>query len=358
MSGADGLRAFEEQRDGVGLDHRRQIELDLARDSQRLAARREDSQRGGGREQLGDRPGGVRQQLLEVVQDDVRLLVAEAGRDGCGVSPEAPRCGSDERHHERGIAHGASGTKTVPPSASSARNRASSIEKRVLPVPPGPTMVSRRGSRSSQASQRRRARARVRESAWPEWGGRRRRACGVAGSPGAELEQLCRAVEVLQAVATEIAQRLIVDERGGRGREDHLAAVGEGRNAGAAVDVDPDVALRGDARRAGVEAHPNRDRPRRERILAGGRSGDGAGSGWERDEEGIALRVDLDTPLGGERVTQHPAVIGERVRVPGGAELPQEAGRALDVGEQQGDGPRRQCAVACRSIPQVSRATG
>ena len=82
--GADCLRALEEQRDGVGLDHRRQVELDLAGDPQRLPARRDDPERGRGREQLGDRPGRIGQQLLEVVEDDVRLLVAEAGRDRVG----------------------------------------------------------------------------------------------------------------------------------------------------------------------------------------------------------------------------------------------------------------------------------
>ena len=87
MSGADRLRALEEQRDGVGLDHRRQVELDLAGDPQRLAARRDDPEGGRGREQLGDRPGRIGQQLLEVVEDDVRLLVAEAGCDRVGRVP-------------------------------------------------------------------------------------------------------------------------------------------------------------------------------------------------------------------------------------------------------------------------------
>ena len=99
--GADRLRALEEQRHGVGLDHRRQVELDLAGNPQRLAARREDPERGRGGEQLGDRPGGVRQQLLEIVEDDVRLLVAEAGCDGTGAVAGRAEVGCDQRHHER-----------------------------------------------------------------------------------------------------------------------------------------------------------------------------------------------------------------------------------------------------------------
>ena len=113
---------------------------------------------------------------------------------------------------------GASGTKTVPPSASSARNRASSIENRVLPVPPGPTIVS--SARLALEPERRS----VEELALaPEElrGGSGKVDC--TGGPEwrellvAELEQLCGGVEVLQPVATEIAQRLILDERGGRG---------------------------------------------------------------------------------------------------------------------------------------------
>ena len=160
--------------------------------------------------------------------------------------------------------------------------------------------------------------------------------------PRPELEQLGRGVEVLQPVAPEVAQRLILDERRRRGREDHLAAVGERGDAGAAVDVDPDVALGSNGRCAGVEPHPHGDRARRERLLRGGRSGDGAGCGGERDEERVALGVDLDTTRGGERVAQHAAVLGERVGIAAGAELPQQPGRALDVGEQQRDRSRRE----------------
>ena len=74
----------------------------------------------------------------------IRVAIAAA------LAPEAPRRSAISGHDQCGSRTGASGTKTVPPSASSARNRASSIENRVLPVPPGPTIVSTRGSRSSQ----------------------------------------------------------------------------------------------------------------------------------------------------------------------------------------------------------------
>ena len=60
---------------------------------------------------------------------------------------------------------------------------------------------------------------------------------------GAELKQLGGGVEVLEAMASEIPQRLITEERRRRGGDDHLAAVGECGDPRAAVDVDPDVAL-------------------------------------------------------------------------------------------------------------------
>ena len=157
------------------------------------------------------------QQLLEVVEDDVRLLLADARRDRGGVSPDAPRRAAISGTTSAGVAHGASGTKTVPPSASSARNRASSIENRVLPVPPGPTIVSTRGSRSSHrlaASKSSRSRPRKCVA-----GVGRSTAPGVrsgGNSLYAELEQLRGSVEVLQPVTPEVAQRLVLDERSGR----------------------------------------------------------------------------------------------------------------------------------------------
>ena len=66
----------------------------------------------------------------------------------------------------------ASGTKIVAPSASSARSRASSIAKRVLPTPPGPTIVSMRGSRSSQ----------IETARWSSDSRPRKRVAGVGSS--------------------------------------------------------------------------------------------------------------------------------------------------------------------------------
>src|SRR6478672_5062139 len=57
----------------------------------------------------------------------------------------------------------------------------------------------------------------------------------------------------------------------------------------------------------------------------------------ERDEEGVALRVDLVAVVGRHGVADDPVVLREHRGVTV-AESLKEAGRALDVGEQQRDG--------------------
>ena len=76
-----GLRALAEERHGLVADERREVELGLTLDPQRLAARREQPQGGHGGDELGQRTGGVRQELLEVVADHVRASFADAGGD-------------------------------------------------------------------------------------------------------------------------------------------------------------------------------------------------------------------------------------------------------------------------------------
>ena len=68
--------------------------------------------------------------------------------------------------------------------------------------------------------------------------------------------------------------------------------------------------------------------------------------GREGDEEGVALRVDLDAAVSLERVAQDAAVLGQRVRVALRAELVEKPRRALDVGEEKGDGAARKLAHA------------
>ena len=58
----------------------------------------------------------------------------------------------------------------------------------------------------------------------------------------------------------------------------------------------------------------------------------------ERDEERVALGVDLNTPAPGERVPQDAAMLCKEVRI-AIAVLLKELRRALYVREQEGDGP-------------------
>jgi hypothetical protein len=61
----------------------------------------------------------------------------------------------------------------------------------------------------------------------------------------------------------------------------------------------------------------------------------------ERCEERVALTVDLDPARVGKRVPEDRVVRRERLAVPLVAELAEQLGRALDVGEEEGDGARR-----------------
>ena len=109
----------------------------------------------------------------------------------------------------------------------------------------------------------------------------------------------------------------------------------ERSDARSAVDVLADVTLLGRGRRARVQPHAHADRPRGEpltRRLGGRRCSSGS---RKRDEERVALRVDLDAVVRHRGLAHDPPVLRERVGVPRRPELVQQACRALDVGEQQ-----------------------
>jgi hypothetical protein len=66
------------------------------------------------------------------------------------------------------------------------------------------------------------------------------------------------------------------------------------------------------------------------------RRGRGVARAREREEEGVALRVDLDSLARPERLADDAPVLGDQVRV-AVAEPFQEPGRALDVAEHERD---------------------
>jgi hypothetical protein len=107
------------------------------------------------------------------------------------------------------------------------------------------------------------------------------------------------------------------------------------------MDVDPDVAFVGQLRLPGVDADANPDRGARERLTGGGCRRDRVGCSREGDEEGVALGIDLDAVVPGERSSQRGAVFGEEIGVPGSVFLEEPRG-AFDVREEKGDGSGRQ----------------
>ena len=160
----------------------------------------------------------------------------------------------------------------------------------------------------------------------------------------AELEDRNRVGQVLEPVLAEVGERPL-DERCGRAREDRLAAVRRGRDAGGRVHVLAHVALGRHERMARVEAGAHADRPVRERL--GQRLGrrDGAGRGREHDEEPVALRVHLDPAVRGAGRADQAPVFRERLGVALGAEFVQQPRRSLHVREEERDRAGRKFAA-------------
>ncbi len=87
-----------------------------------------------------------------------------------------------------------------------------------------------------------------------------------------------------------------------------------------------------------MDAHPHPDRSFAECALSVGGSPHGAGRRLEGDEERVALGVHFDSALTGEGLAERPPVIRQGLRVRLRAEVVQQLRRALDVGEEEGDG--------------------
>ena len=152
----------------------------------------------------------------------------------------------------------------------------------------------------------------------------------------AELVDALRRRQVLQAVLAEIVQAVDGNEVVSRAREQHLPAVARCGDPRGAVDVDPDVALVGHDGLPRVEPHANADRTVVERRLPLGGRGKRVGRAGERDEERVALRVDLDAAVPRERVPQQTTVLAQQLDVAVSV-LVQQPRRAFDVREQEGD---------------------
>ena len=113
---------------------------------------------------------------------------------------------------------------------------------------------------------------------------------------------------------------------------------------GGANDVEPRVALAADGRLAGVQAHADahvdaaRPLVRGVRALRLDRCRDRVAGARKGEEERVALGVDLDPAERREVLAHQPAVLVEQLAV-AVAELLQQQRRALDVAEDERDGP-------------------
>jgi len=95
---------------------------------------------------------------------------------------------------------------------------------------------------------------------------------------------------------------------------------------GGTVDVHPDVPFFREQRRTGVHPHTHLDRTVPQRLRQVACSSKGAGRSWERNEEGVPLRVHLDAVMAENRLSNRATVRGERIRVGLRAELMQQLG--------------------------------
>jgi hypothetical protein len=165
----------------------------------------------------------------------------------------------------------------------------------------------------------------------------------------AELKDPLRAVEVLQAMLPEVQEldtgrKLFLHEFTCRAREEDLTAVAGRADTGRPMNAETDVALPTDGRLGSVDAHADPyllsvgPGVARERALRGEGSGDCVLCAGEGDEERVTLRVDLVAARFLEGGAEQALMIGQDVSVLVAKRF-QQARRALDVREEEGDGP-------------------
>jgi len=150
--------------------------------------------------------------------------------------------------------------------------------------------------------------------------------------------------QILQAVLAEVAEReLPLLEQGERRRRDeNLASVAARADPCGPMDVHPDVVPIGDEGLTGVQTHPEPNRAERERVADVSGACDRRAGGGEGAEERVALRVDLHPAVAHEGGADDLAMASELRRVGVGPELAEQAGRSLDVREEERDRPGRE----------------
>jgi hypothetical protein len=152
------------------------------------------------------------------------------------------------------------------------------------------------------------------------------------------LVELDRLAEVLQAVATEGANDDgVLEQLERRLREQDLAAVPGCCDPGRPVHVDAAVLPVDQERLTRVQSHPDAQVAPGEGILCRHGACERLARGGEGGVEAVALGADLDAFARADLLAKSVPVLRQRLAVPCRAELLEERGRPLDVGEQQGD---------------------
>ena len=129
------------------------------------------------------------------------------------------------------------------------------------------------------------------------------------------------------------------------------------------MDPDPHIALGGGGRICRVDPHPDPEfaaiRPHllRQGALAVARREDRVARASEADKERVTLCVDLVALVRGEGLAQEPSVFVEHGGIRLVAEITKQPRRALDIGEQEGNGPGG-ALVHGRMMPRSGPAPG
>src|SRR5439155_26227056 len=165
---------------------------------------------------------------------------------------------------------------------------------------------------------------------------------------GSDLESPLGCCEVLHPMPPEISDGACFGDYTCPFGKHDLAAVCDACDPRRSVHVEAHIPLVRHERLAGVEAYADADRAAVERPLAFGGGRESVFRARKSDEEGVALGVDLDAAVAGEGLPEDAPVLRQRVGV-GVAELVQQACRALDVGEEEGDGAGRELAHLSRA---------
>ena len=345
---------------GVRIVHlhgeRRDGQLALAIEAQRRAAGDHGAQARCRRQQVGDQRRGV-EHVLEVVEHEEHLAIGEVvaedrrvaaagllaqgegAGDGGGDEVGFPRGGQEHREGAIGLIRQQVRRKAHREARLARASGSGEGEQ------PGPVLGQDRpggGQLALAADQLGRLGRQIR---------RARADRAQRGEPAVEPLDLQvpkgeGLVDVLEPVGAERPQgdpdRGLAELLARGARQHHLAAVPGRADPGAPVQVDPHVALGARHGRAGVEADAQAQGgsigPAVPGVgaLDGDRRAKGGNALGEGDEEGVALGVNLVSAVLGDRRAQDAAVIRQGLGV-ALAERSQEARRALDVGEHEGD---------------------